>query len=209
MDTKEIIVISVAVGTFIGALVTGLILFYKAPGEKRKTAADTHKTEAETEKTKADTVLSLMKEIDQLRNKLTDFINTEMVSKKELENFRRILKQIEIILRDFLTMSRVAYWEADVEGKFTFCNRAWVELTGLSFDESLGDGWQNCLHEDTRLKVFREWMNAVRSSDDSKPIRFQIQNTLTGEVSECESTFYIVVNADSSVYKLIGRTVKI
>ena len=35
----------------------------------------------------------------------------------------------------------------------TFVNERWCELTGLSFDEALGDGWFAALHPDDRERV--------------------------------------------------------
>lgn len=51
-------------------------------------------------------------------------------------------------------------YHADGNDAVVWVNDAWTGITGLSFEESLGDGWSHALHPDDRGRVFEEWAKA-------------------------------------------------
>ncbi len=51
-------------------------------------------------------------------------------------------------------------YHADANDAVVWVNDAWTGITGLSFEESLGDGWSHALHPDDRGRVFEEWAKA-------------------------------------------------
>ena len=53
-------------------------------------------------------------------------------------------------------------WVCDAEGRNTYFNPQWVEYTGLSLEESYGDGWTKPIHPDDRELAWKAWQNAVR-----------------------------------------------
>lgn len=53
--------------------------------------------------------------------------------------------------------SPLGIFSTDLNGKCTYTNNQWQDIYGLSFEESLGDGWQAGLHPDDIEKVFSEW----------------------------------------------------
>jgi PAS domain S-box-containing protein len=52
-------------------------------------------------------------------------------------------------------------FEADAEGRWTYTNRRWTEVSGLSATESLGHGWAKALHPEDRAPVFEGWQTAA------------------------------------------------
>lgn len=52
-------------------------------------------------------------------------------------------------------------WMADAEGEITYCNRRWVEYTGLEAAELRGQAWSRALHPDDRSPMHRSWLAAV------------------------------------------------
>jgi PAS domain S-box-containing protein len=53
----------------------------------------------------------------------------------------------------------VLIWMCDRDAKCTFFNQRWMEHTGRTLEEELGDGWVTAVHPDDRahvMKVFRE-----------------------------------------------------
>ncbi len=63
------------------------------------------------------------------------------------------LKEREERFRMMADSAPVMVWMTDDRGQCTYVNAAWVKLTGLSFEESLGAGWTAAQHPDDR----RDW----------------------------------------------------
>ncbi|MBB5135884.1 PAS domain S-box-containing protein [Thermocatellispora tengchongensis] len=57
--------------------------------------------------------------------------------------------QLDATERRFRQMSDAApvlIWSADAKGECDFVNRAWLDYTGRTFEEELGEGWAECVH---------------------------------------------------------------
>ena len=52
---------------------------------------------------------------------------------------------------------------ADPEGQCTFGNDAWSEISGLTQQETLGQGWAKSVHPDDLGQVLAKWEESVRS----------------------------------------------
>ncbi len=61
----------------------------------------------------------------------------------------------------------VGVFVSNVAGQTVFVNDRWCELTGLTNEEALGDGWQNALHPDDVKHVAPEWEAAAAEGRDS------------------------------------------
>lgn len=61
-------------------------------------------------------------------------------------------------------VSPVGIFRTDAKGDTTYVNKKWCKITGLSFEEALGKGWINALHEDDRNKLLNEWKKVVVKS---------------------------------------------
>jgi PAS domain S-box-containing protein len=55
----------------------------------------------------------------------------------------------------------VGIFHTDSQHKVTWANRAWTDITGLSLEESLGDGWARAVHPEDREGIFEAWRAAV------------------------------------------------
>ena len=51
-------------------------------------------------------------------------------------------------------------WCADGEGLCSFVNQAWADFTGRSLAQERGAGWLHCVHDDDRVRLSQEWMQA-------------------------------------------------
>ncbi|MGZ9102886.1 MAG: PAS domain-containing protein [Rhodoplanes sp.] len=56
-------------------------------------------------------------------------------------------------------------WIADTDGKNVYFNQKWVDYTGLSLEESCGDGWNQPSHPDDRQLAWNAWQNAVTKNE--------------------------------------------
>lgn len=58
--------------------------------------------------------------------------------------------------------SGLAVFETDTDGECVKTNRTFQNLVGRSQDELLGNGWINCIEDNARRDVFKEWHEAVQ-----------------------------------------------
>ncbi|MEO0687203.1 MAG: PAS domain S-box protein, partial [Cyanobacteria bacterium J06649_11] len=59
--------------------------------------------------------------------------------------------------------SPVAIINTDANGSCIYFNQHWSEITRLSTEESLGEGWIKVLHPEDRERVVRAWKEAVKA----------------------------------------------
>ena len=69
------------------------------------------------------------------------------------------LRESESLFRAMSAASPVGIFLADAAGAVRFVNERWCEMTGLSLDEALGNGWKQALHPDDREAVSEKWRN--------------------------------------------------
>ena len=56
-------------------------------------------------------------------------------------------------------------WTADVDGRITDFSGRWLELTGLTREEALGEGWQRTPHLDDLPRMVEVWTRSVESGE--------------------------------------------
>jgi diguanylate cyclase (GGDEF)-like protein/PAS domain S-box-containing protein len=63
----------------------------------------------------------------------------------------------------FQTMEGIpeVVWTADLDGAIDFTNRKWVDYTGLTAEQSLGQGWRLAIHPDDLAVCVEKWESAV------------------------------------------------
>ena len=54
-------------------------------------------------------------------------------------------------------------WATQPDGRVTYLNRRWYEVTGLTPERSLGDAWSDNLHPEDRRRVLDTWHESVRA----------------------------------------------
>jgi PAS domain S-box-containing protein len=80
------------------------------------------------------------------------------------------LKENQILVEDrerrFVTMANALpnfVWSADLNLNVDFFNERWYQYTGLTVEESLGQGWRQAFSEDMLKKMNAEWDIAIRT----------------------------------------------
>ena len=58
----------------------------------------------------------------------------------------------------------VIVWMASPSGEFEYFNRQWYNYTGLTFEESVGSGWQSVVHPEDVAHTIAEWDKSVKTS---------------------------------------------
>lgn len=62
----------------------------------------------------------------------------------------------------------VGFYETDAQGNNVYSNARWCEVTGMSAEDSSGDGWIKAIHPEDRALVFERWAASTR---DQVPFR--------------------------------------
>jgi len=57
-------------------------------------------------------------------------------------------------------ISPVGIFHTDAKGHTTYVNKRWCQISGLSFEQALGDGWFNAVHSDDKEDLTRIWREA-------------------------------------------------
>jgi len=74
-------------------------------------------------------------------------------------------------------------FETNAQGWCTYINPAYSRLTGLSVEESLGEGWGEAVDPEDRDRVFATWATAVEENVEFTAI-YRFRNVVDGRVTE-------------------------
>jgi len=73
------------------------------------------------------------------------------------------LRESEERFRALAEESPIAIYLTDQNGDCLYVNRCWSEMSGLTFEQSLGKGWLEGVHPDDRALIDKEWPRLVAS----------------------------------------------
>lgn len=88
-------------------------------------------------------------------------ITREVVSQQQLEAINRTLhRNIEqfTFVTDFMPQ---IVWATQPDGTHDFYNKRWYDFTGLTPDESMGQGWASVLHPDDVERTTQVWQHCL------------------------------------------------
>jgi len=88
------------------------------------------------------------------------------VDHNERKRIEQVLSVKEALYRTLVEHLPQVVWLADADGKVSFINQEWHELTGLSIKESLGDQWMQVVHEDDIGIVQAKFKEALESKKE-------------------------------------------
>jgi PAS domain S-box-containing protein len=71
------------------------------------------------------------------------------------------LRQSEAEFRTLAEAMPQVVWATDAHGANLYFNQRWMEYTGLTLEESLGQGWATPFHPDDRQRAWDAWQKAV------------------------------------------------
>jgi PAS domain S-box-containing protein len=84
--------------------------------------------------------------------------NTDIDDRKRAEE---ALRASALNLRQMTETIPEMLWSARPDGAIDYCNTRFLEYTGFSMDEVMGDGWQKTIHPDDAPRVAPVWMSCV------------------------------------------------
>jgi PAS domain S-box-containing protein len=73
------------------------------------------------------------------------------------------LKESQHLFQTLSWVSPVGIFRTNTDGRTTYVNPMYSELTGLSSEEALGDGWLNAVHPDDKENLKKSWVSNSQS----------------------------------------------
>jgi PAS domain S-box-containing protein len=112
------------------------------------------------------------------------------------------LRQSEERFRSLSASSPIGIFETDVHGNCLYTNPRWQEMTGLTLEESLGNGWVKAIHPEDMLGVFTAWETSMREGHNfSREFRFL---TSQGKVRWVHSRAAAIHSATGEIVGYVG-----
>ncbi|PKP22064.1 MAG: hypothetical protein CVU04_00050 [Bacteroidetes bacterium HGW-Bacteroidetes-20] len=97
-------------------------------------------------------------------------------------------KLMEIKYKTLTNNSPVGIFHTRTDGYTTYVNPKWCEISGLTYQEALGNGWLKAVHPDDLDRVIHGWESATIQKSDSE-------------------TQYRFILSDGSINWVLGRAV--
>ena len=85
--------------------------------------------------------------------------------KQENTRYRLVqtsLERSEARFRSLSESSPAGIFLADISGRRVYSNSKWLQMTGLTPSESMGEGWMRALHPEDKAGVVQWWQQCVR-----------------------------------------------
>jgi PAS domain S-box-containing protein len=79
---------------------------------------------------------------------------TDIHERKAMEESLRASEQA---FRELADSAPVMIWTTDEDGLVTFVNRGWLEFTGRTLEDELGDTWELGVHPDDSARLVESW----------------------------------------------------
>jgi PAS domain S-box-containing protein len=95
-----------------------------------------------------------------LGNRESPFVLAMITDKGQTELARR---ETEEHFRDLADIVPVMIWTSGIEGLCTYNNKRWLEFTGRSFEEQLGDPWVEGVHPEDGQRCLETYKHAFDS----------------------------------------------
>ena len=119
----------------------------------------------------------------------------------------KALRESEQRFRNLVEASALAVWETEPDGTVFKESSSWRDFTGQTYEEALGKGWINAVHEEDRSWVETEWKKAV-STNTKFDIEFRLMGA-SGEARWVNAKAIPILNMEGEVAKWSGMHIDI
>jgi PAS domain S-box-containing protein len=126
----------------------------------------------------------------------------DLWDRRAMDVAQRALADNERKFRALSDASPLGVYHADAQGCSTYTNARWQSIFGMSFEDSLGDGWARALHPDDRDSVFEQWRRAAAAGREFA-MEFRVQRA-DGSVRQVRSLARAVVGDDGTISGFVG-----
>ncbi|MFH0735572.1 MAG: PAS domain S-box protein [bacterium] len=85
----------------------------------------------------------------------------------EQKKAEEALKESELIFRTLAEFAPVGIFKTDLTGITTYVNPKWCEISQVSYEEAMGNGWLKAVHPEDKEILFTNWQNAAKNLQTS------------------------------------------
>lgn len=133
---------------------------------------------------------------------------TEQLEAKQKEKILvTLIADNEHLLRNITTAAPAGLWKTTETGDLDYVNQTWINWTGLSFEESMGDGWMKAVVEEDLEKVITTFLHDIALRINYE-VEFRIKHT-DGTLHWCILTGKPQYKNDGTFTGYIGACVDI
>ena len=87
------------------------------------------------------------------------------------------LQHSEALFQTLARLAPVGIFKTDTLGKCEYVNQRWCDISGMTAEQALGDGWIEAVFIDDRARVFQEWDRATQTQTPfNSQYRFHYKN---------------------------------
>ncbi len=83
----------------------------------------------------------------------------------KLEQTANALRESELEFRTLAESMPQIAWVTRPDGWTIYCNRQWVDYTGMTVEESCGHGWSAPFHPDDKQRAWDAWQRATQNNE--------------------------------------------
>ncbi|MBV9033333.1 MAG: PAS domain S-box protein [Acidobacteriaceae bacterium] len=120
----------------------------------------------------------------------------------ERKRTEEVLREREEELRWVFDLSAQVPWTADPDGRVLTFSQHWVELTGLSREQLLNEGWKSVVHPEDLPLMVKAWEHALRTGDPYD-VEHRVR-TVSGEYCWMRSRAYPRRDSSGRIVKWYG-----
>ncbi len=134
------------------------------------------------------------------------------------EQIQSVLEASEERFRTLSATAPVGIFQTNADGICLYTNTRWQEMSGLSFEDSLGQGWLAAVHPDDREMVLTAWTAYLTDGQEhllefrlltqQEEVRWISARVATMQSSTGEVLGYVGVNEDITERKLAEQKIR-
>jgi len=118
-------------------------------------------------------LVALNQALEQQVEERTQILEQEIQSRQQIDNQLRISEERYRLLSE---ISPVGIFHNNLQGSCTYANAKTLEITGLSLEENLGNGWGQHLHPEDRDRIYAAWAEFVERVNLDYEAEYQIEH---------------------------------
>jgi PAS domain S-box-containing protein len=131
-------------------------------------------------------------------------LHAEIAERKQVEEFLRVSEQRFRTLAD---SAPVLIWQTGKDRLCSYINKSWLEFTGLTMKQAIGDGWREAIHPDDLNRCLETYKSAF-DARESFSIEYRLRR-YDGEYRLLLGTGVPLVSPDEGFKGYIGTSLDI